>query len=703
MRGLSGFSGFGIGMPVGAMGNSLPAAPFASVAASGWEAVWSGTPSDLDLQSVYVDRAGYSTSASATTHRERLYTTKRVRQLYPSNASFTDHNQALSEYVCAADTLSGAVNNSTKVSPKVIMNWVMPHGYTVGDTVQWEIVAFHWAAGLGGPQQVACVRVRATDGTNYTAWQTVTAPTLSTLVEDARPCEVYAGTLDISGLNNPAMIHLEGEGYPWVGTAASVRTSAASNDPRIFAKRHFYRNVTLAASPPYVYVASTGNDSTGVCSTTAATAAASPCLTVQGAIVKAKAALAGNYVDGLHIRIVDTVAFGSTPAAETKFKGGAVIIERAPGTARGAAIVQQSAAVSFRLGATTMDAALTYAPIIFSDVSIQRTASGQLGNSGTPYINAQLWNVAFDNGSVAGAYVATNCALSQFGVTWGNATTTSFSYSANAVQPILRGVVATFGGGSYEAGLVMGCTITAMGLPTHFDATKGAIWYNNSLPNPSSTNSPIRIAPASAGQDIGGFAIVGNLIESIHTTSTTPAVRPSGDGENGNITHAVIHHNVGTGAYILARWNLAYDETVGTVRTHDFVSMKGNIFPQWNTKGDVFIADASHNGNQALIHGVGCEGVWTTHEVQTVALMKPAYGGVNSSLGTSTSVMSDPGFVTYAGSTYNGSVYSAGAGGGDYRLTGGAPARDIVSRRLTRYDFAGAERAAGTQDAGLYA
>lgn len=140
------------------------------------------------------------------------------------------------------------------------------------------------------------------------------------------------------------------------------------------------------------------------------------------------------------------------------------------------------------------------------------------------------------------------------------------------------------------------------------------------------------------------------------------------------------------------------------VRTHRLMSVKGNIFPQLNTKGDVFMTDGTRLGNFVFVHGVGCEGNFTLYSAAATASEAQAYPGIGSKIGTSTTVLQDALFTNYQGTTLTPpSTYVAGAGGGTYTLQGGSTARDILSQRLTKFDFAGAARAAGTQDAGAYA
>jgi hypothetical protein len=688
---------FSLGTVIAA-GASAP--PFSAIAADGWQSTIA-SPTDLSLEAFTVNRAGFSAAGSATTISDTLYVTKRVREPYPDEADFTANSVALTEYVYADDVTPGATNNSTEDSPKPICRWAMPSRLVVGSSIHWEIVAFHTNARLGKP--VACVQVRATNGTNSTAWQTVSTMTVSTAIDDARDTAVYQGDLDTSSLPD-GLYYLEAKVYPHFGVAASVAESTSSTDLRAFGRRYFTKNATLASTPPYVYVASTGDDATAVVSTTAATAAASPALTVQGAIRAASAQIADGLVDGLIVRVVDTVGFGTTQAGASPRNqvSGTVIVTRAPGTARAAAIVQQANAINMRFATGgTLDAALANSSLTFYDVSYARTASGQLGNGATPTLHVQLWNVNFDNGSIVGAWSGgTGQIIEHYGAVWTNIATNTFGYSTSQTQYTLRGVTATAAGG-YEGGCVIGCSLTNFSSPTYADAQNGAVWYNSAFLSPSSTNAPINITTANAGETITGVALVQCFIEPTHTTATTPGVRPCSDSALGNCTHAVIHHNVNLGAGTLSRWNLFYDDAT-VARFYKFVSIKGNICPQINVKGDVFKTDGTRLGNRAIIHGVGCLGNFTKYRVNSPATEEQFYSGRNSDIGTSTTVLNDPLFVDDRGTTFDGTTYTAGAGGSDVHLDTGSPCIGIVSELLLPFDYAGAART-GTQDAGLYA
>ncbi len=673
--------------------------PITSVGADGWRAAMP-LIADLSMTPISVSRQGYDASGASVTVADTVLLTKRVRQPYPSQASFTANDVALSQFLLSTDTISGVANNSTRVSPKPFGAWVMPGRSLVGNSLPWEMIAFHYYARSN--RQVACVRVRATDGTNTTAWQVVSATSLSTLCEDAQPLEVFAGSLDISGLND-GLITLQGQALPFVGTA--IMDSADSSTTREFSPRYFLKNAARLAVPPLAYVASTGNDSTGVWSTNAATAAATPFLTVGGALQALDHATrgtpaTGGIADGCRIRIVDTVSAGTCTTSRPQ-NIAAVIVERAPGTARSAAIVTLSSAMRCRLGVGSLTGPLTEGCLRFYDVTINRTANTTFSGEAANQLNVQFHNVALTNGGTAGTWLANahdwffGVALTGFN---GNLGQTTLQHR------LMRGLTCDFANGNApEAWVTIGCAFTRVKGCAIADASKPVIWYGNKFLNPDSTTAPITFAGTVSGGNLGAVAIVQNLIEVLHTTSSTPGLRVASDAALGNITHAVIVHNTVTGYGSVGRWNILYDEAVAA-RFHSFAAIHGNIMPQLNTKGDVFQADGTRLGQFAFTHGVGAQGNMSMFAVNSATLYSEyqTYPGIGANIGASTTVRNDPLFVNYQGTGGSAGTPSAGAGGGDYHLQSGSPLRGIVTTAIMGFDLSGVARASSSDDAGAY-
>ena len=676
----------GLGLELGGRAGSSALPPLASIAADGWQATVA-SPTDLSLTPFTVSRAGFNSSASAATIADTLYLTKRVRQAYPNEATLTTDQVAVSDYVYADDVIAGAINNSTETSPKPIANWVMPDRLTVGNDLYWEIAAFHRDARNG--TQVACVRVRANDGSNQTAWQVVSSTAVSSLIEDANPMEVYSGTLDITGLAT-GLVWLEAEVYPHFGVAASVLKSedvfaAAGYNAMFFGRRYFRKDVSKVTTPTYAYVASTGNDSTGVFSTNAATAKASPFLTLGGAFLASIAALGSTNgaLDGVIFRISDTVNSGAFTTGTYRQDIGAVIVERDPDVSRATAVLTQNGGIRPRF--STHTTALTEGSIIFRDMTIVRTnATFAFQGETASRLYAQFINCNFNFASLTGN-MRNNSDLGFCGCDFTNYSNNITAATGLFVR-IIRGCSGDFNGNLLQTFNLCGNSFTESNLITSLFPNEPFIAYNNSFLAYAASNAVIGVA--------GNFAVVQNLVERTGNTSF-PSLAFSNDGATANVTHGVVHHNTVAGDGIYGRLNWLYDDTLATPRFHKFFSAVGNIGPELNTKSDIFMTDGTRQGNWAFNFGVGVNGTYTQSAVP--AAFDQDYGGIGSVIAGGSVLFTDYEGVIASGPT-------AGAGGGTYTLQGGSPARDLVTRRVLRFDITGAARpTSGTVDAGVYA
>ena len=680
-----------------------PLPPITAINAEGWSAEWrEGTPPafepDTAPQTIPVARAGFDAGGAPASHAAARIFTVRRRQPYPNHAQPTVRSVALDDYVYATDAIAGVANGSTEVSPKPIAAWVMPSRLLVGEAVRWEIIAFH--RDFRSRRQVACVRVRASNGLAQTPWQLVAATAISTSVEDANPIEVYHGDLDLAALAT-GDFWLEAEVYPWIGGAASVLRSedlwAASASPRKFTRRWFRKDAGRAAAPPLAYVASSGSDAAGRWSADPAAAAASPFLTVSGAHQAiAGASATGGIADGCRIRIVDTVQIGSNAIAANNQGAACPVIERAPGTPRAAALI--TVANRYTPAMTCTIAGLE-PNLLFYDCSLDRTTNtvGIYGASASAMLHVQLWNMRIrDAGGTFGTHL-TNAHQSIFGAVFDPATTNWVWLSTSATNELrlFRGIIADVNKVSPVQWITIGCALTRAGSAVTQAPADGCIVYGNTFLALDGSKTPIAMAGAAAGETVTGVAIVQNLVEVIGTTSN-PAVLLSADNANGSIVHAVLAHNTVTGFNGTGRANLFYDESSGTNRrNHRLNRLVGNIWCQINTKGDTFYAakDAGEapgrTGNFAYAHGVGCEGEWSQFADAAGSGFSQLYPGVGASIGTSNSVRHDPLFVDYRGTA---GAASAGAGGGDYRVQSGSPARARIAMRGLAFDLAGTAR-----------
>ncbi len=708
-------------------GGAAVAPLISSVQADGWQGVWaSGTPPTFDPNGAPVyqtfTRQGFDATGAAVTFSEQIPILRRVREPFPNQLTDTASNVALGDYIVSTDSASGVTNNSTEISPKPIANWVMRDRPLVGDTIDWEIIAFHYYA--RDNRQVACVRVRANDGTTQTPWQVVSTTAISSYCEDANPVEVYRGTLDVSALADgavgaPTLCWLEGEVMPWVGAdnatyaLSSVLKSEESSVHREFSRRYFGRSTARAATPPIAYVASAaavpaGNDATGVWSTTDATAAASPFLTVTGAMTAmdvgaGNQAATNSIMDGCRIKIVDTVSLGAGPGTSRTQRVAAVVVERAAGTARAAAIATHGASFRARLGIGTLLGTLSEGAIVFYDMTINRTGAFTFIGEAANQLQVHFHNVAFPNTSAT--TIQSNSQVYFYGTTF---TTTAISLGQTALQKrIMRGIVADVNSLSIEGWLNVGCNFTRPNGLGFSDPAKPFIAYSNKWFNPSSTGGVGSFQGTVSGGDLGPVAWVQNLIEATHVNTATAGIRFANDSPAlGNLVHAVFHHNTETGYNSVNRRNQVYDESP-VARFHKFVSQVGDLPSQLNTKGDIFDADGTRLGQFAYTHGVGCRGNFTMFQTNSAALWSEfqTFPGIGSLIGTDPNTPQSPYatmFTNYQGTTGAAGVPVAGAGGGTYTLGGSAPARGILAKPVLAFDLAGSARPTSNDSAGAY-
>lgn len=655
------------------------------------------TPTDLSLSPATVLRAGYDETGSAVTHTDTVYLTKRVRQVYPNHASPTANNVALSSYVYADDVITGATNSSALTSPKPIATWGMRDRVLVGNSIPWEIIPFHRNARSG--TQVACVRVQATDGTNTTAWQYATTTGLSSSCETPFQPEVYSGTLDISGLNDDSLITLKAEVYPHFGTSSSVLASNTETEFR-FTNRYFYKNTTRYAAPNIIVVKSTGNDATGVVSTNEATAEATPCLTVGGAIARAAALLGSatkNVMSGLEVRVHDGVSMGTVGFVYVCQDAAAIKITRTTTSAsRAAANITMSALFRPFSAGNPNSPTLTESAIFFEDVKITRSADVDMAGEAARKMHIQMRNVDVDFGSIACSNgLKSSAHLSVFGMTVTNFVG-GFAQTSAGDNRILRGLSGSFNGTYLDGYNIIGCNASSAGIRSD-NAQRGALVYNNKLPSPFGGGNPaIRIVTASSGQSLYA-AVVQNDAPTITTNAGDAGIFITADSANGNCVHLVMHHNTTAGDEGYGRWNLLYDDTTGTARTHTLASVKANLGPQLNTKGDVFKSDGTKTGNFALHHGVDCEANYTEDLDSGGGGLSfgQAYGGIGSKIANG-----DPLYTTDQATVASGPT--SGTAGGVYTLQSGSPAKNMMTTRLLAYDIAGNSRGTGTQHAGAY-
>lgn len=683
----------------------------------------------LDQQRFQVVRSGFDSSGNTTSYTEWRYCTKRKRQTWSAGLPDTNHPPATASTVCLDDTVyatdnpgSGLTNNSTLLSPTPACFWLTPARQTVNNSVYAELSVWH-RDGRNG-RQCAFVRARANSAAGATPWSSFTTTTLTanTAVEDANPVEAIAITIALTAIPDGTDFWLEAEVYPWIGDSRSIARSednyAAGVGQRAFTRRYYRKDSTRVTAPPLAYISSAGSDATGVWSATDATARATPFLTLTGAISKAAAA-SGGYIDGMRIRLMNTVTVGAVAIGTAPTcRGGSLIIERDPTVTRAQGYINFAANLNPNMGIAAGLGTGLEPCVTINDCSFERTNNsyslrGQSAGVPTHY---QFWNVAFKDASGTFGTPYINAHASYFGLVLDPASTNMPWWVGNQTYQVraTRGMKGDFKSASNIGCYIMvGCDLANLSGPIpQAPTTEGFIMYNNTFLKASGTPTEIAASGLVQGDVLQGYVIVQNLVEQIGT-GTNPHMRLSADNNFGSYNHIVVCHNTIAGIQN-ARTNFCYDEGAGTNRRqHTYIRSRANIHPQINVKGDVFVANGQSNPTEApnrtghfmYMNGTGVQGDWTmfcsADGAAAGSSFSPMHGGQGTSLGTSLTVRNDPLFVNYQGTT-NGPV--AGAGGGDYHLQAGSPARGIVDQRTLRYDIAGAARpTSGNDSCGAYA
>jgi hypothetical protein len=266
-----------------------------AIDADGWRATVSGLTGTststgdkvtaADDRYVVVQSAGFAEDGSAASLTRNLKLTHRIDEIYPSNNTFTASDVSLSEYVYSGDTVSGVLVNSTLAAPKPIPYWITKdREFAEGDSLTIRIAVIHAHARRGRP--VACVEFSATDGTNTTATVRTSTPVDHTFTKTGRHVTIYQATVDTSALDDGVECTMNAVIKPWVGASFTASSDASTYPSPNFTVLKFVNGNRAAYGHAIAVVnTSTGNDGTGVASETQATADASPFATIGAALL----------------------------------------------------------------------------------------------------------------------------------------------------------------------------------------------------------------------------------------------------------------------------------------------------------------------------------------------------------------------------------------------------------------------------------
>lgn len=655
-----------------------------SVAGSGWSATWAaGTPPafspDTAPEVVSVQSPGFDASGAAVTRSRDIVVTKRLRQPYPaavvsggavSVSGWTAADVVLSDYIYAGDVVPGAANGSALVAPKPLATWAMPDLRVVGDSLDVAIVAAHRDARDG--EQIAAVKFMATDGT-ATVEQIVSASSLITESYDKNAVIGYKATLNIASLG--ANVTVNALVYPHFGGADSILDSAAVTNRYRLSPRLFAHKPSKVRRYAYV-VEGHANGISGVTSTDLATAKATPYSSIANALRYGLAA-GGADCDGDAVVIGSdiTVASPITCAINVVTDRGDLTIMRDPDVPRASARLLNLAGTPKIFPSGSRPTRLR-----IEDMTVLRGTGSIVGASADRALEVLLYNCDYDVGTATGPF-GTNCTGRFIGCTFsggGNGTFNNVGF--------IRGCDGTLAGDMVPTGNIIGCAVSGIS----YVSNPYMIAFNRFLRVPAATT-----AFYTGGSGGAQAALMQNVIEPV--VQNTNVLRISGDSDTASTLHQVLHHNY-VGGNIAAggttRNNNFYDENETTPRTHELMSLIGNIFiGPCATKGDIFRVDSSRLGNWAYSHSVGC---LYNIEARVLDAFPKDYRGLGHKVAANEAsplacpVVSDL------------SVSTGGAGGGDYRPAAGSPAIGMVRKSVLKWDLAGLARSAGGCSAGAH-
>lgn len=642
-----------------AVAADLSAIPVTAIAANGWQATWPAPPVIDPVaapQAFTVTRQGFTATGAVTTVAESVTVMARVRQPYPNQAALTADQVALSDFVYAGDTIPGVVNGSTIAYPRPVCCWLTPDmERATGSTFTARLAVAHAHARGGRP--VAAVTFIATDGVN-TVSQTVSAMA-SRQWASGLWAPYFEVTLDLSALAPATVCTLDAIVYPWVGAAFQASVLGAAYPSINFTVLKFLNDRTGSYGTAYAYVnAATGNNSTGTVSTTAATAAASPFLTVAAAAAA--------------VKTFNTATFGRAESA-----GG--VIRLVAGT-HAHSTYSSATANAFPLLIEAADPAAK-AATIYTDNGVN--VSGGLPAK-VKFQNLTLRKVGgsvilLDNGAglanVDRMLVLQNVALDRAGTTaygaWIYRTGRCWMVDCTG-DP--AGAVAMFNTVTKEINLI-GCSLPGQTTTAVYNAVASVVGWASDMANTtgmeaaagqlfhhcvmSQSNVSGKAFLANTAIGPAGLAVVGCVIEAT-SGNTAPAAAISADGVTVPVQNVTC-----TGCTVVgSRSNWLYQDT-GTATVAKSGYLRFNVNTYRNTKTDVFGANGTLTGNWAAIYNVG--------SLANACLMgdnagHSVYGignwlGEVAALGDATGSAAAPVAVTWA----NDQSYLGGGGGlGDY-------------------------------------
>lgn len=602
------------------------------------------------------------------------------------------------------------INTSTRSYPLPIVNWACS-AYQRGGSSGFSFEVYSDTQFCFSGRTAARVEVIVKDSANVTSTGSTTTMVASNQVGTTDPYPlVYRVAVPTTGLTDgagTASIKV----YPWLGDTVWHSTTSGMTwpTPRV---ADFPVLIDAAGNYTECYAALdtvSGNDATGVVSTTKTTAQASPFLTVAGARAALKtfnnARGHNDNAAGYILLKQDIAGFGESLAANwtTGLTWGGIDVWTTT-TPQTVGITEAAVAANKRV-AHLLD---------FRNVFIRSTVDAFVldgvtdGNvSGLPQVYNRFYNCKFSASATTNALpLLYQIGLMDFiGCTFLNCATWDLrNYSVNRQHHRLHlGTTHT----TTSTSTLLVVVWTAIGCVFHgtpIDFTDAAQPYTQKLDGLIHANNKfmsLRSATYYCANNTytKGIAVVQNVYELI--VATVPSLSISADSVTTPTANLVMRHNTVVGG----RTNAMYNDT-GSSAIAKTGASQYNLFYQWNIKRDPFSpGNANRIGNWEVSHGVGCFGNHFTNNATGADTGGSAsVPGPNSWLGEYIGVGSTTGTaITYTtDNSYNG----AGTGDGNYLPTGTVTTiqnKVTAGRAAYPYDIRGtARKNTGTGSCGAY-
>lgn len=637
----------------------------------------------------------------------------------------------------AAGAIGGLSNGSTLAYPRPVFAWLnMQHERATGASFAVEAVAYHRHARNG--QQVAAVKFTARDASgNVDAAnaQIAGAPALSALQTQGPIVEAWKAAMPLANMPQADLCQVNAIVYPWIGDASAVldtsdatkgavgTLTAGSNvdDPRGETPLRFLCDKTGGYGGLVAYVKPGG---------TATTAAAGVFAAQQNSATLTNAQCFATYGTALTV-LISAGGNGARPNAHADHSGSTIYLMDNGGAAYDHAAVAAGQAAGkcwtdIKVDPQAVGAVrLTVAGFVFTPDLIRFSvpffvnATGNNALDGGSAVNTK--RIAFD----AGAVISYGASVPATGLVY----RIGFSYWRNAQLVDAMGPWGKFGSNRSCAALVLGCTGNIANSPNCYPysfvgnrisgATIASVADANWFPQSGGILANNILHKMPNGAELGGtaaidgFARVQNVFETAAGFSAGNAAwLPANGGTAFTFTNILSMHNtvpgVGVGSSNQARQNGIYADFAAAAGVQKQMVEKYDLLHQRNTKGDTFTdltTVTGRTGTWRYRYGVGSGGI--------VVVTGDASGGLGSapdpSGGSWSGEYLEPGSTVVAGeanvSFTNNASGSAGAGGGDYSLTGVNAAYNRVpaGAAVLKYDLAGnLRRNDGTGAAGAY-